>query len=122
MSTDTDGLVVGLEEETGLTKREAMFYLSMLRGTRISASDKDDRVEKLLSKGMIILSGDDKEYIPVHPRLAVANQYRTWRESLVKEMNDRRMRVDKLIIRLIPMYEATTEKRVYSSKEKVRHW
>jgi hypothetical protein len=61
---------------------------------------------------MVILSGDGKRFIPVHPRLAIANHYRAWREKMVKEIGDRRMRVDKLILELIPVYEAATEKRL----------
>ena len=69
-----------------------------------------DRAEGLLEKGMAIVSGDEKSLVPVHPRLGVANNFRTWREAMVKEINDRRMRVDKLILELIPLYEAATEK------------
>jgi hypothetical protein len=60
---------------------------------------------------MAIVSGDGKRIVPVHPRLGVANQYRTWREQMVREINERRMRVDKLILQLIPVYEAAMEKK-----------
>ena len=63
---------------------------------------------------MAIVSGDGKRVIPVHPRLGIANQYRTWREAMVREINQRRMRVDRLILELIPLYEAATEKNMGS--------
>jgi hypothetical protein len=64
-----------------------------------------------LDKGMAIISGDGKRVIPVHPRLGIANHYRVWREAMVREINDRRMRTDKLILELIPVYEAAMEKK-----------
>jgi len=60
---------------------------------------------------MVILSGDGKRILPVHPRLGLANHYRIWRESMVRGINERGMRVDKLILEMIPVYEAATEKR-----------
>lgn len=41
----------------------------------------------------------------------LVNHYRIWRESRVREINERRLRVDKLMLELIPVYEAATEKR-----------
>ena len=98
-----------LGEETGLSKKEAAFYLGLLREGHAPSSESG-RAARLLDKGMAILSGDGKRIIPVHPRLGIANQYRTWREAMVREINERRMRVDRLILELIPLYEAATEK------------
>jgi hypothetical protein len=61
---------------------------------------------------MVILSGDGSKFIPVHPRLAVANHFRTVRDKVVRELNERRMRTDRLILELIPLFEAATEKRL----------
>jgi hypothetical protein len=97
-----------LEAETGLSRQEALLYIRLLRQGHIPT--ESDQASKLLDRGMAIVSGDGKRIIPVHPRLGVANQYRTWREALVREINERRMRVDKLILELIPLYEAATEK------------
>lgn len=102
-----DRLVV----ETGLSREDALLYLDLLRAGQIPRSGD---ASKLLEKGMAIVSGDGKRIIPVHPRLGIANQYRTWREAMVREINERRMRVDRLILELIPLYEAATDKNTAS--------
>lgn len=112
MPTDDEVILVELQKESELSASEARLYLTMLRGGSVLASQKGPEIEKLLDRGMVILSGDNRRYIPVHPRLAIANHFRTWREQMVRDINSRRMRVDKLILRLIPLYEATTEKRL----------
>lgn len=98
-----------LGDETGLSRKETALYLELLRRGHIPSSESG-KASKLLEKGMAIVSGDGKRIIPVHPRLGIANQYRTWREAMVREINERRMRVDRLILELIPLYEAATEK------------
>jgi hypothetical protein len=109
---DEEAVLRALQSEAALTRAEAELYLRLLREGAVAASEKTAEVQTLLDKGMAILSGDDKRFIPVHPRLAVANHYRTWRERMVREINDRRMRTDRLILELIPVYEATMEKRL----------
>jgi hypothetical protein len=104
-----------LMQEVGLSDGEAELYLEVLKKGRVPLAKRNVAIDVLLSKGMIILSGNNREFIPVHPRLAVANTYRTWRERMVREINDRRMRADRLILELSPAYEAATEKRL--SKE-----
>ena len=111
MVRDEVAVVESLIVETGLTEKEAWYYLNLLRKGSVPATNSGPPMKKLLAFGMAILSGDNKRYIPVHPRLAVANSYRTWRESMVREINERRMRVDKLILELIPLYEAATVKK-----------
>lgn len=100
-----------LSKEVGLSVAEARFYLRLLSAGSVPAKSKSPEIDRLESAGMVILSGNGKEFIPVHPRLAVANSYRTWRENMVREINERRMRIDKLILELIPVYEAAMEKR-----------
>lgn len=109
---DQEDVVRRLGSEVGLTRDEALLYLNLLQKGSIPSSSKDGRVQKLEYEGMVILSGDGKRFIPVHPRLAIANHYRTWRERMVREIGERRMKVDKLIIELIPVYEAAMEKRL----------
>jgi hypothetical protein len=104
-------VIKGLQSEAGLSPQEAGAYLKILEEGAVPASPPLEHVPKLQEKGMVILSGDGKRIIPVHPRLGVANQYRVWREALVREINERRMRVDRLILELIPVYEAAREKR-----------
>ena len=105
---DEEDVLARLGAETGLSRDEAMLYLKLLRDGGVPASEG---ASKLLEKGMAIVSGDGKRVVPVHPRLGIANQYRTWREAMVREIGERRMRVDRLILELIPLYEAATEKR-----------
>ena len=106
---DEEDVVARLGSEAGLSKEDALLYLRLLRQGRLAVRERE-AASRLLDKGMAILSGDGERIIPVHPRLGVANQYRTWREAKVREINERRMRVDKLILELIPLYEAATEK------------
>jgi len=106
---DEEDVLRRLGDETGLSRKETTLYLELLRRGKIPSS-KSGEASKLLEKGMAIVSGDGKRIIPVHPRLGIANQYRTWREAMVREINERRMRVDRLILELIPLYEAATEK------------
>ena len=106
---DEPGGVARLGSEVGLSHEEAVLYLNLLREGHIPASESG-KATRLIGKGMAIVSGDGKRIIPVHPRLGIANHYRSWREAMVREINERRMRVDKLIVELIPLYEAATEK------------
>jgi hypothetical protein len=99
--------------EVGLPKEDALLYLELLREGQVPLSQRVSTT-KLLDEGMAIVSADGKRIIPVHPRLGIANHYRTWREAMVREINERRMRVDKLILELIPVYEAAMEKKMGS--------
>ena len=105
---DEDDVLTRLEAETGLSKEEAELYLKLLRLGHIEAGESG-KASRLLEKGMAIVSGDGRRIIPVHPRLGIANQYRAWRKAMVREINQRRMRADRLILELIPLYEAATE-------------
>jgi hypothetical protein len=113
---DEKDLVARLGTEVGLAPEDARLYLKLLQDGQIPASEAG-KAERLLEKGMVIVSGDGKRVIPVHPRLGIANHYRTWREAMVREINERRMRVDKLILELIPVYEGATEKKTESRGE-----
>ncbi|MDE1852150.1 MAG: hypothetical protein KGI38_00165 [Thaumarchaeota archaeon] len=106
---DEADVVVMLGAEAGLSQEDARLYLRLLRQGKLPASESEP-ASRLLDRGMAIVSGDGKRIIPVHPRLGIANHYRTWREAMVREINERRMRVDKLILQLIPIYEAAMEK------------
>ncbi len=104
-------VIARLGSEAGLSGEEAAYYLKLLREGSAPASSRRAVHERLSGKGMAILSGDGRSIIPVHPRLGLANQYRVWREGMIREMNDRRMRMDRLILELVPAYEAAMEKR-----------
>lgn len=110
---DEADVIRRLGTEAGLSQEDALLYLRLLRQGHIPSSESGP-ASRLLDRGMAIVSGDGKRIIPVHPRLGIANCYRTWREAMVREMSERRMRVDRLILELIPVYEAATEKRMES--------
>ncbi len=112
MLRDRDEVVRRLGSEAGLSRSQALLYLRLISDGSLPLSDRGPDVDRLEAEGMLILSGDGKRFIPVHPRLAIANHYRTWREQMVREINERRMRVDKLILELIPVYEAAMEKKL----------
>jgi len=106
---DEGDVLARLGSEVGLSREDALLYLRLLREGKIPVSERR-RAERLLDKGMAIVSGDGERIIPVHPRLGIANSYRTWREAMVREINERRAKADRLILELIPVYEAATEK------------
>jgi hypothetical protein len=106
---DEEDVIRRLGADAGLSQEDALLYLRLLRQGQIPVSEKG-KARRLVERGMAIVSGDGKRIIPVHPRLGIANHYRTWREAMVREINERRMRVDRLILELIPLYEAATEK------------
>ncbi len=112
MLRDEEDVLKRLQSEIELTKAEAELYLRLLKEGSVPSKRKPPEIGKLMDRGMVILSGDNSRFIPVHPRLAVANHFRTWREKLVREMNERRMRVDRLILELIPVYEAANERKL----------
>ena len=103
-----EDVVARLGAEAGLSRDDARLYLRLLRDGHIPVAEAG-KASTLLGRGMAIISGDGKRVVPVHPRLGIANHYRTWREAMVKEINERRMRIDRLILELIPVYEAATE-------------
>ena len=107
---DREAVLSEIGEEAGLEREDAELYLRILEDGSVPSNMKE-RAKNLSAKGMVIVSGDGRKLIPVHPRLGVANQYRTWRERMVREINERRLRVDRLILELIPLYEAAMEKR-----------
>ena len=114
--SDEGDVVTRLGTEVGLPRDDALLYLRLLREGQIPLSESG-KAGSLLDRGMAIVSGDGKHIIPVHPRLGIANNFRTWREAMVREINERRMRVDKLILELIPVYEAATEKKTRKEGE-----
>lgn len=107
---DEEDIIQRLCKDAGLARDDALLYLRLLRDGRVPLSQRRGAAT-LLEKGMAIISGDGEEIIPVHPRLGIANHFRTWREAMVREVNERRLRVDRLILELIPLYEAATDKR-----------
>lgn len=105
---DEEDVVRRLGTEAGLSRKDAVLYLKLLRAGGLPLAQKRN-ASALLARGMAIVSGDGKRIVPVHPRLGIANYYRTWREAMVREINERRMRIDRLIMELIPVYESAMD-------------
>src|SRR5437899_993551 len=109
---DEEAVIGSLASDVELGREEATLYLKILREGGIPKAEKNRSTEVLLSRGMILLSGDGSRFIALHPRLGVANYFRTYQEGVTRELRERRMRVDKLILELIPVYEATMKKKL----------
>ena len=115
---DEEAVIRSLGTDIELGWEEAMLYLKILREGGIPKAEKNRSTEVLLSRGMILLSGDGSRFIALHPRLGVANYFRTYQEWVTRELREKRMRVDKLILELIPVYEAATKKKLAEQGEK----
>ena len=109
---DEEAVIRSLGSEIELGREEARMYLKILREGGIPKAERNRSTEVLLSRGMVLLSGDGSRFIALHPRLGVANYFRTYQERVTRELRERRMRVDKLILELIPVYEATMKKKL----------
>jgi len=85
-----------------LSENEARTYLDALKKGSIEKGE----VKPLLARGMLIRSSDEKVYLPVHPRLALSNLFRSRSDKASAEMREKRKLIDKLTLELIPAYEA----------------
>jgi hypothetical protein len=101
-----------LVEVLGISQEEAELYIQAIGGARIGPQTlmnprKKDAVSGLSAKGMVIRAGKKKsnEFIPVHPRLALSNLFRIYDEKVARERKERRLRVDRLTLELVPIYE-----------------
>ncbi len=86
----------------GLSAGEARTYVSALKEGSVQGAD----VKSLLARGMLIGSAEEKVYLPVHPRLALSNLFRSLGDRTSPEMRQKRKLVDKLTSELIPAYES----------------
>lgn len=97
---DEPSVLRRMVEYFGLSEEEAATYLRALKDGSVSGD-----LGKLVSRGMLIRSSDEKVYLPVHPRLALSNLFRSQGDRLSPEMKARRRLVDKLTLELVPVYE-----------------
>ncbi len=104
MIRDEESILLRLTGELGLARSEAETYLRALKEGSIGTGEEQTR--PLLARGMLIRSSDDKVYLPVHPRLAISNLFRSFPDRSSAEMRQRRRMADKLTLELIPAYEA----------------
>jgi hypothetical protein len=99
---DEASVLQRLADYLGLPEDEARLYLRALK----EGSLTDGHVRPLLARGMLIRSSDEKVYLPVHPRLALSNLFRSRSDRRSTEMREKRKLVDKLTLELIPVYES----------------
>ncbi len=97
-------MVERLTQGFTLSREEAGVYLDALKRGRATGG-KREVLDSLLARGMLIRGGDEKGYLPVHPRLALSNLFRSYQERMVLEMREKRKLVDRLTLELIPVYE-----------------
>jgi hypothetical protein len=90
--------------DLGLSEGEAEGYLRALKEGSLAKADEVSRA--LFARGMVISSSDDEVYLPVHPRLAISNLFRSFPDRTSPAMREKRRMADKLTLELIPVYEA----------------
>jgi hypothetical protein len=94
-----------LTREMGLSEPEALGYLSALKKGSLSDAD-GEATQSLLRRGMLIRATDEKGYLPVHPRLALSNLFRSLGDRSTPAMREKRKMVDRLTGELIAVYES----------------
>ena len=104
MIRDEESVIRRLTHDLGLTLGEARTYLGALKAGRVRAGEAESRA--LLARGMLIVGSDDGDYLPVHPRLAISNLFRSMPDRTSPSMRQKRRLADKLTLELIPAYEA----------------
>ncbi len=104
MIRDEASVVHRLTQELGLTNLEAEAYLRAIKEGSIGGSDAGSG--SLLARGMLIMAADEKVYLPVHPRLAISNLFRSFPDRTSAQMKAKRRMADKLTLELIPAFEA----------------
>jgi hypothetical protein len=93
-----------LTEDLGLEEKEADTYLLALKQGSVSA--EGNSIDSLLRRGMLIKATDEKGYLPVHPRLALSNLFRSFGDRSSPAMREKRKMVDRLTGELIAAYES----------------
>jgi hypothetical protein len=108
MLRNEDSIVESLTKELDLSKEEASIYVNSLKEKIVKESVRgreSPAIKSLHARGMLILASNGKDYLPVHPRLALSNLFRAYEEKLVRQRKEKRLTVDKLTILLLPIYE-----------------
>jgi hypothetical protein len=101
---DEASVLQRLTLELGLTRGEAETYIRALKDGSMRIGDRS--ALPLLARGMLIRAADEKVYLPVHPRLAISNLFRSLPDRTSAPMKAKRRMADKLTLELIPAYEA----------------
>ena len=104
MIRNEESVLLRLTHELGLTQVEAETYLEALKEGSIRVGHSAS--QRLVARGMLIRAADEKVYLPVHPRLAISNLFRSFPDRTSPQMKAKRRMADKLTLELIPAFEA----------------
>ncbi len=108
MLKSEDSIVESLVKELELSRGEASLYLRALKDKILKATGLAGEkavLSSLYARGMIVLAANGKDYLPVHPRLALSNLFRAYEEKLVRQRKEKRLTVDKITLAVVPIYE-----------------
>ena len=108
MLRSEDSIVESLVKELDLSRGEASLYLHALKDKVLKATGvagESAVLTSLHARGMIVVAANGRDYLPVHPRLALSNLFRAYEEKLVRQRKEKRLTVDKITLALIPIYE-----------------
>ena len=103
----------------GLKEQEAQIYVYLVHNGAVAEQkilsdlEIDDRntIDSLMNKGILIRSpSDSSKLIPLHPRNAAANLYKTIENNTVEELRAKRRVADRLGMVLEPAFEASQNK------------
>jgi len=65
--------------------------------------------EAMKARGMLILESGGNSYLPVHPRMAMSNLFRSLEQRPSVERRQKRLAVDRLTLELISYAERETK-------------
>lgn len=108
MLKSEDSILESLVKELELSRGEASLYLQALKDKVLKVTGlagEKAALSSLHARGMIVLAANGKDYLPVHPRMALSNLFRAYEEKLVRQRKEKRLTVDKITLAVIPIYE-----------------
>ena len=105
----------------GLSRQEARIYIYLVENGSVTeqkilsdlkVDEHNNTMDSLINKGILIRSpSDSAKLIPLHPRNAAANLYKTIEYDAVEELRAKRRIADRLGMVLEPAFEASQSKR-----------
>lgn len=91
---------------------ELEFYVRIMKAGRLVPADDGEGAlaKRLSSRGMLIVDASGGTYLPVHPRLAMSNLFRSYGEKDPARRKERRLLVDRVTLELITMLPVETKR------------
>ena len=95
----------------GIPVDEANLYVAVLRAGKFSPAEGPMKTlaEAMKARGMLILESGGNSYLPVHPRMAMSNLFRSLEQRPSVERRQKRLAVDRLTLELISYAERETK-------------